>query len=62
MTIQPNFRAWFNNSGSLVTRFWSRQAYHTSPKRKRGLEFASLTLRASMARMRADFEPRQFPG
>jgi hypothetical protein len=50
-------RARFNNSGPLVTRFWSRQAHHSSPKRKRGLEFASLALRASMARMTADFEP-----
>ena len=41
--------AWFNNSGPLVTPFWSRQAHHTSPKRKRELDFASLTLRASMA-------------
>ena len=38
----------FNNSGPRVIPLWSRQAHHTSPKRKRGLEFASLTLRASM--------------
>ena len=51
--------AWFNNSGPLFAPFWSHQAHHTSPKRKRGLEFASLTLRASMARMISDFEPRR---
>jgi hypothetical protein len=49
--------AWSNNSGALVTPLWSRQAYHTSPKRKRGLKFASLTLRANRARLIADIEP-----